>query len=179
MIARFWNPEEARARFNELLKKYREAAAREATWPGRSFANNNPIKFNEAKNLIEVNFLHFNAYYQLLGDMIELWVIADQGLDDANVVRKILNIMQSLDCSAKRHVVLPGEPKSPERKMETLEKNLMLLDQWLKNHGNMTIPELEDQIGLVPGAIIRQLRRQRFGRFYRWWRENIERGGEE
>lgn len=197
MIAKFLNAHEAEKRFNSILANYREEAERERKGKGnRNFADKYPVLFNEENRLITICFLRFTAYYQLLDDEIELWMDDFRyGIDDEYVPRKITNMFNALKSSTQRMAPEPEPEQKPEPEQlpekesvslftgaelsnETFEKNRNLLQQWLDRH-NMTVDQLEEEFGFVRGAIRRQLRRSKYGRFKKWWRQNIILGGKE
>ena len=184
MIANYINTAEAERRFKTILTRYREAAEREKREAGNnSFVDKDPIKFDEEKQLITVRFLHFTAFYQLLGNGIELWMNADQGIDDEMVSRKMTNLFNALR-SSTQHFAPKEEPETenvtPDNGIEAeddhFERNLTLLKRWLDNN-DLTIRQLEEELGLPENGIIRQLRRSKYGKFKTWWRHNIILGG--
>ena len=184
MIAIFRNQHEAEKRFNQILAR----AERESSGVGTSsFMEANPVRFDSSKQLITIYFQKFTAFYQRLGDAIELWMNAEQGIDDGYVTRKMTNMFNALRSSTQHRAPEEETEQLPEKESVSLfdgaelsddsfERNLALLGRWLVNH-NMTILQLEEKLGLLPNAILRQLRRSKYGKFKTWWRHNIILGG--
>ena len=121
MIAKFLNAHEAEKRFNLILANYREEAEREREGKGNcNFADKDPVLFNEENRLITICFLRFTAYYQLLDDMIELWMYDFKyGIDDEYVPRKITNMFNALK-SSTQHMAPEAQPETkPAEKQAT------------------------------------------------------------
>lgn len=112
---------------------------------------------------------------------------AEQGIDDEYVTRKMTNMFNALRSSTQHRAPEEETEQLSEKESVSLfdgaelsddsfERNLGLLGRWLEKN-NLTIPQLEEELGLVPNAILRQLRRSKYGKFKTWWRHNIILGG--